>query len=189
MSLAAVLAVACSHNAAPSTAPATALTSLTIGPASAANPGGTVTMAFGGSLMAGMERYVDLHQGTTVGAPVPMTCAMSAERVMITCTPNAALTPGARYTLQMGGGMLDGNGSPVDMCAGMGMGGAAVCCSSLPPAEPVAGIERPRPMYAGARGKSRAEFSGMSGAPPAGAEISGRCGPICQHGEAVWDSS
>jgi hypothetical protein len=121
--LVAALAIACSDSSSPSTTSATALDAVTIGPASTTHPGGTVAMAFNGTMMTGMEQYVDLHQGDTTGALVPMTCAMSTDRAMITCAPNAALTPGADYTLHMGAGMMGSNGRPVDMSAGMGMGG------------------------------------------------------------------
>ncbi|HEX5819109.1 MAG TPA: hypothetical protein VFY20_09535 [Gemmatimonadales bacterium] len=124
IALASALAIACSDSSSPSTTAATALETVTFGPATTTNPGGTVTMDFNGTMMTGMEEYVDLHQGDTTGALVPMTCAMSTDRAMITCAPNAALTPGAEYTLHMGAGMTGSTGTPVDMSAGMGMGGA-----------------------------------------------------------------
>jgi hypothetical protein len=124
--LAAALAIACSDDApdsSPSPTSATALQAVTFGSATPAHPGGTVTMGFSGTMMAGMERYVDLHQGDISGVHVPITCAMSASRDAITCAPNAPLTPGGQHTLHMGAGMLDDHGMPVDMHDGMGMGG------------------------------------------------------------------
>jgi hypothetical protein len=125
VALSAVFALACSDdsNNEPGTGAATTLDAVTIAAPTAAHPGGTMTMGFNGSMMAGMEQYVDLHQGTTTGPQVPMTCTMSPDRVTITCAPNAALTPGGQYTLHMGAGMMGSNGTPVDMSAGMGMGG------------------------------------------------------------------
>jgi hypothetical protein len=125
VAVAATVAVACSDNSSnsePSTS-ATALQSVTFGPATFQHPGGTVAMQFNGAMMSGMEQYVDLHQGDTTGSEVPMTCSMSADRAMISCAPNTVLTPGAQYTLHMGAGMMGSNGTPVDMSAGMGMGG------------------------------------------------------------------
>jgi hypothetical protein len=107
----------------PSATSATALGAVTFGPPTSTHPNGMVTMGFNGTMMAGMERYVDLHQGGTSGALVPIACAMSTDRVMITCAPNAPLTPGGQYTLHMGAGMMGSSGTPVDMTAGMGMGG------------------------------------------------------------------
>jgi hypothetical protein len=123
IALAAAVAAACSDNSSTSTTSATALESVTIGPATATTPGGVMTMSFNGPLMARMEQYGDLHQGNTSAAQVPMACAMSTDRATITCAPNAALTPGGQYTLHMGAGMMGSNGTPVDMSAGMGMGG------------------------------------------------------------------
>ena len=123
--LAALLVLACSSdNTTPTTTAATALDAVAIDPATAAHPGGTMTMEFNGAMMTGMEQYVDLHRGDTTGAQVPMTCTMSSDRTTITCAPNAALTPGAEYTLHMGAGMTGSSGTPIDMSAGMGMGGS-----------------------------------------------------------------
>ena len=123
--LAAVLAIACSDdsNNDPGTGAATTLDAVTIAAPTTAHPGGTMTMGFNGTMMAGMEQYVDLHQGDTTGALVPMTCTMSTDRTMISCAPNAALTPGAQYTLHMGAGMVGSSGTPIDMSPGTGMGG------------------------------------------------------------------
>lgn len=124
--LAAVLALACSSNSNndPGTGAATTLDAVTIADPTAARPGGSMTMDFNGAMMAGMEQYVDLHRGDRTGALVPMTCTMSTDRTMISCVPNAALAPGAQYTLHMGAGMMGSTGSPIDMAPGMGMGGA-----------------------------------------------------------------
>jgi hypothetical protein len=122
----ALLAGACSSDS--STAPtgttsATALDAVTIAPASTAHPGGTMTMTFNGTMMTGMEQFVDLHRGDITGPVVPMTCALSGDRTAIQCAPGQALTPGAQYTLHMGAGMKGSSGGMVDMSSAMGMGG------------------------------------------------------------------
>jgi hypothetical protein len=121
--LVAALAIACSDSSSPSTTSATALDAVTFGPATTTHPGGTVAMDFNGTMMTGMEQFVDMHQGDTTGALVPITCTMATDRTMITCAPNAALTPGGQYTFHMGAGMMGSNGTPVNMSAGTGMGG------------------------------------------------------------------
>jgi hypothetical protein len=125
VALAAVLVLACSDSSDndPSTGAATTLDAVTIAAPTAAHPGGTMTMGFNGTMMAGMEQYVDLHRGDTTGAQVAMTCTMSSDRTMISCAPDAALAPGAGYTLHMGAGMMGSTGMPIDMSPGMGMGG------------------------------------------------------------------
>lgn len=125
VALAAVLALACSDDSSnePGNGAATTLDAVTIAAPTSVHPGGTMTMGFNGTMMAGMEQYVDLHRGDTTGATVPMTCTMSTDRTMISCAPDAALAPGAQYTLHMGAGMMGSTGMPIDMSPGMGMGG------------------------------------------------------------------
>lgn len=79
---------------------------------------------FGGPMAAGMEQYLDLHLGGLDGPVVPMSCAWSADRTTLTCTPAGPLQPHTTYTIHMGGGLTDASGHPVGYDAnGPMMGG------------------------------------------------------------------
>ena len=81
----------------------------------------SVSLRFSGPVGSGMERYVDLHLGDVSGPVVPMSCRLSVDRTLVTCSPDAPLQARTRYTLHVGAGMLDTAGRPIDM--GYGMGG------------------------------------------------------------------
>jgi Big-like domain-containing protein len=76
---------------------------------------GSMTMTFSQPMMAGMEQYMDLHQGDTTGPLVPITCAWSADHLTATCAPTEPLQHNTTYTLHMGAGMMDAADHPVDM--------------------------------------------------------------------------
>ena len=83
-----------------------------------------IMLSFNRPMMTGMEQYLALHQGGVTGATMPMNCGWSADRMTLTCRSNQALAPGSRYTIHMGGGMMDADGQRVGMGRyGMGMGG------------------------------------------------------------------
>ena len=65
--------------------------------------------------MAGMEQYLDLHQGDVSGPLVSITCAWSADRLTVTCVPGQPLQPKALYTFHAGGRMMDADDHPIDM--------------------------------------------------------------------------
>lgn len=118
----AVLAlVACSDSTAPTTA---VLDAVSPAPAATAvSPSTTITLAFGQSMMAGMEQYLDLHQGGVGGPTVPMTCAWSPDRTTLTCTPTTSLAAGTQYTIHVGAGMMDDQGNLMGMGHWTSMGG------------------------------------------------------------------
>ena len=93
------------------------------GGATGISPGTTMTMQFSGSMAAGMEQYVDLHDGTSAGPVHPLTCIWSADRTTLTCMPGTPLQDHTTYTLHLGGGMLAAGGGTVNMGPGTGMGG------------------------------------------------------------------
>jgi hypothetical protein len=83
-----------------------------------------IVLIFSHPMMAGMEQYLALHQGTATGATIPMNCNWSDGQRTLTCRPGQPLAPGTSYTIHMGGGMMDTDGQPVGMERyGMGMGG------------------------------------------------------------------
>ena len=120
--------VACSNDSATAPSGDTILESVTPGAgARGVDPSGTITVRFSGPMASGMDRYVDLHQGAISGPVVPMTCALSADRSAVTCTPDQPLHPTTTYTIHMGAGMMDASGRPVETEShGMGLGGQPV---------------------------------------------------------------
>lgn len=80
----------------------------------------SAVLRFSAPMAVGMEHYVDLHRSDLSGPVVPMSCALSADRASITCSPAASLALRTSYTLHVGAGMLDASGRPVDMSNGMG---------------------------------------------------------------------
>jgi hypothetical protein len=79
---------------------------------------------WGTPMGVGMEQVVDLHLGGIEGPTVPATHAWSADRTTLVCTPVGPLAPGTPYTVHVGGGMVDANGSAIDMNTyGPGFGG------------------------------------------------------------------
>jgi hypothetical protein len=112
------------------TAPATETVLASVSPASGAtgvDPSAPITIRFSGAMGAGMEQYLDVHQGDISGPIVPMTCAFSADRTTLTCLHEQPLQTRTAYTIHMGSGMMDGQGRPVDVeSRGMEMGGLPV---------------------------------------------------------------
>jgi Bacterial Ig-like domain len=76
---------------------------------------GPMVMTFSHPMMAGMEQYLDLHQGNAPGPLVAITCTWSGDRLTVTCVPGQPLQPKSPYTLHVGGGMMDADDHPVDM--------------------------------------------------------------------------
>ena len=112
------------------TSPATETVLQSVSPASGAtgvDPSVPITIRFSGPMGAGMEHYLDVHQGGISGPIVPMTCTFSADRTTVTCTHDQPLQSGVTYTIHMGLGMMDGRGEPVDAeSEGVALGGFPV---------------------------------------------------------------
>jgi hypothetical protein len=108
-----------------STGPATGtLTAVSPAPATTlVQPGTSIRLTFGQPMMAGMEQYMDLHQGGIAGPTVPMNCAWSPDRTTLTCTPSNPLTTGTQYTIHVGAGMTDAQNHMVDLDDWATMGG------------------------------------------------------------------
>jgi hypothetical protein len=88
---------------------------------------GVVTVRFSEAMATGMLDYLDLHAGGIRGPVVPTTCGLSADRRVMTCTPNRPLRPGSAYTIHLGSGMMDGDGRPVETEShGMALGGRPI---------------------------------------------------------------
>lgn len=84
-----------------------------------------VVVDFDHPVMAGMEAFALLHQGDVTGPEVAGTWRMSSDLRVLTFTPAAPLAPTTRYTIHLGGGMMDADGGHVDFGThGDHMGGA-----------------------------------------------------------------
>ncbi|MEO8636086.1 MAG: Ig-like domain-containing protein [Gemmatimonadales bacterium] len=113
--------VACSDSTSPDTA---TLASVSPAPAaSAVAPSTTITLTFGQAMMAGMEQYMDLHQGGFSGPTVPMSCSWSLDLTTLTCTPTNPLAAGTQFTIHVGAGMTDAQNHMMNMNGWTGMGG------------------------------------------------------------------
>lgn len=119
---------ACSDDSVTAPAGETVLASVTpTAGATGVDPAEAISVRFSGPLASGMEQYVDLHQGAVDGPVVSLPCAVSADRMMVTCTPAQPLLPRSRYSIHVGGGMMDANGRPTETDEhGIGMGGQPV---------------------------------------------------------------
>ncbi len=83
-----------------------------------------IVLTFNQAMMAGMEQYMALHQGGVTGPTISMNCNWSDGQKTLTCRPGQPLTAATRYTVHLGGGMMDSSGQRVGMDRnGMGMGG------------------------------------------------------------------
>lgn len=93
------------------------------GNAVAVPTGTAIVLRFNHAMLAGMEKYMDLHEGDTSGPTVPMSCGWSGDRTVLTCEPAGPLKAQTRYTIHMGGGMMDADDHPANMDPGLTMGG------------------------------------------------------------------
>lgn len=71
------------------------------------------------------EPQVTLHEGDLEGPVVEVTYSWSEEGTVLTVTPVEALKPATTYTLNVGGGMRDGSGRPVDLAPAQQHSGGA----------------------------------------------------------------
>lgn len=112
---------ACSDSMAPATA---VLTSVSPAPAATTvAPATAITLTFAQPMMAGMEQYMDLHQGGIGGPTVPMSCGWSPDLTTLTCTPTNPLAAGTQHTIHVGAGMTDAQNHMLDMDSWTTMGG------------------------------------------------------------------
>jgi hypothetical protein len=83
----------------------------------------TIALTFGRPMMAGMEQYMDLHEGDIAGPTVPMSCLWNPDRTTLTCTPGSPLAAGTQYNIHVGSGMTDDHGHMMSMDDWTTMGG------------------------------------------------------------------
>jgi hypothetical protein len=113
--------VACgSDGTGPSSPPPAAGTTelLSVMPAGGSTAVSTTTnlvMAFDHPMMVRAEQYLDLHRGDASGPLEPIGCTWSPDRLTVTCRPAVPLQHNSQYAFHAGGGMMDGNGHPIDI--------------------------------------------------------------------------
>jgi hypothetical protein len=94
------------------------------GGATGVSVGANLSISFSHGMLQGMEQYVDLHEGELNGSRVQIHCGWSSDRTTLVCTPESPLKARTRYTLHIGGGMMDADDHPVDIALmGPRMGG------------------------------------------------------------------
>ncbi len=91
--------------------------------ASAVATSSPLVFHFSAAMAEGMEKYVDLHHGDLSGSTVPLACAWSEGRTVLTCAPAAPLAPRTTYAIHLGGGMTSAAALPIDYTNGLAMGG------------------------------------------------------------------
>jgi hypothetical protein len=93
--------------------------------------GSPIELRFGGPMAPAMEQYLDLHRGDLSGPVVPMGCTWKSDRTILTCTPSEPLASHTTYAIHLGGGMMGGNGVPIDYSSGLRMGGQWIMGSMM----------------------------------------------------------
>jgi hypothetical protein len=118
-----LLAAACGSSAGPpddvtldALAPAPGATGVSLSP--------SISLTYSAPMAAGMEQYLDLHEGGITGPIVPMTCGWNGARTGLTCTPDAPLAAATGYLIHMGGGMHAQSGHGMDLDPWTSMGGS-----------------------------------------------------------------
>jgi hypothetical protein len=66
-----------------------------------------ITIGFTHPMLAGMEQYVAVHEGTATGPLVDGSWGWSQDRTRLTFTPAEPLKAKTQYTIHVGGGMRD----------------------------------------------------------------------------------
>lgn len=98
-------------------APVGDTTVLSVVPAGGTNdvdPNAPIMIEFSHAMRMGMEQYAALHQGDVTGPVIQGAWSGSTDGRALTFTPAAPLRSGTRYTLHLGGGMLDADGDLLD---------------------------------------------------------------------------
>lgn len=77
------------------------------------DPSAPIVVEFTHGMMAGMEQYIALHEGTVAGPTVAGTWTWNPERTRATFTPSASLNGATQYLVHVGGGIRDAGGNMV----------------------------------------------------------------------------
>lgn len=71
------------------------------------DPAAPVVAEFTHPVMDGMEKYMAVHEGEVTGPTIAGAWEWSEDRTRATFRPSSPLKSGTRYTIHLGGGMLD----------------------------------------------------------------------------------
>lgn len=103
----------------------TALVSMSpVGGATDVDPAEPVVVTFDHAIDPAMAEYAALHEGDVNGPEVAGTWSLSGDSTGLVFTQEEPLKPATRYTIHLGGGMIDAEGHHVDLGTnGTHMGG------------------------------------------------------------------
>ena len=94
------------------------------GQSTGVDPAAPIVIEFTHPMMAGMERYIALHQGATTAGPVVAgRWTWSSDRRVITFDGDAVLRRAMQYTIHIGGGLRDSMNRELDHGACGAQGG------------------------------------------------------------------
>ena len=79
------------------------------------DPRAPVVVTFNHAIDPAMAEYAALHEGDVTGPEVPGTWTLSEDSTQLIFTQDEPLKAGTRYTIHLGGGMMDAEGHHVDM--------------------------------------------------------------------------
>jgi len=87
--------------------------------------GDTIALTFDHPIAAGMEAYAALLEGSVTGSEVAGVWSRSEDGTRLLFVPSAPLKAATTYVIHVGGGMMDGDGLPVNLeMHGLEMGGS-----------------------------------------------------------------
>lgn len=114
------LAAAGCHEGVGSVGETTVLSVVPAGGATNVDPNQPIVVEFSRAMRMGGEQFAVLHQGDVTGPVVQGGWSWSSDRLRLTFTPAAPLKPATQYTIHLGGGMRDANGTLLnyDHCTG-----------------------------------------------------------------------
>ena len=79
------------------------------------DPNAPVVLEFSHAMRMGLEQYAALHEGDVTGPVVEGTWSWSSDGLTLTFTLATPLKAQTRYTLHLGGGMMDSSGNLLNL--------------------------------------------------------------------------
>jgi hypothetical protein len=90
-----------------------------------------IAVRFSRPMVSGTEMLVYLHENDVTGPVVPLNRTWSGDGTTLVCTPTAPLRSHFRYTIHIGGGMVDADGRVLGWDSMPGLGGQWVLPSMM----------------------------------------------------------
>ena len=104
-------AISCANDPLAPTAEPIVTSMVPTGGATGVDPAVPIVITFSHPMGVGMEAYVALHEGDVAGPEVSGTWSWNDGRSRLTFTPDEPLKPQTQYTLHLGGGIRDTEGT------------------------------------------------------------------------------